>query len=86
MERVYAFPVFANAAFMGPIFGPVVGGFIGTPVSSRLVAVDGMDYSHYIWPNPRPRSSLPARNLHAHPSEMESGASQKDNGRRPLRG
>ncbi|KAG9241057.1 major facilitator superfamily domain-containing protein [Calycina marina] len=34
MERVYAFPVFANAAFMGPIFGPVVGGFIGQ--SSRL--------------------------------------------------
>jgi multidrug resistance protein len=29
MERVYAFPVFANAAFMGPIFGPVVGGFVG---------------------------------------------------------
>ncbi|KAH6664086.1 major facilitator superfamily domain-containing protein [Halenospora varia] len=29
IERVYAFPVFANAAFMGPIFGPVVGGFIG---------------------------------------------------------
>jgi len=28
MERVYAFPVFANAAFMGPIFGPIVGGFI----------------------------------------------------------
>ncbi|XMA18391.1 hypothetical protein WAI453_011182 [Rhynchosporium graminicola] len=23
MERVYTFPVFANAAFMGPIFGPV---------------------------------------------------------------
>ena len=34
MERVYAFPVFANAAFMGPIFGPVVGGFIGQ--SSRV--------------------------------------------------
>lgn len=29
LERVYAFPVFANAAFMGPIFGPVVGGFVG---------------------------------------------------------
>ena len=29
MERVYAFPMFANAAFMGPIFGPVIGGFIG---------------------------------------------------------
>lgn len=29
MERVYAFPVFANAAFMGPIFGPIIGGFVG---------------------------------------------------------
>jgi multidrug resistance protein len=29
MERVFAFPVFANAAFLGPIFGPVVGGFVG---------------------------------------------------------
>ncbi|KAI4219997.1 MAG: hypothetical protein LQ349_008200 [Xanthoria aureola] len=35
LERVYAFPVFANAAFMGPIFGPVVGGFIG---ESKLVS------------------------------------------------
>ena len=35
MERVWAFPVFANAAFMGPIFGPVVGGFVG---QSRLVS------------------------------------------------
>lgn len=34
LERVYAFPVFANAAFMGPILGPVVGGFIGQ--SSRV--------------------------------------------------
>ena len=34
MERVYAFPIFANAAFMGPIFGPIVGGFIGQ--SSRV--------------------------------------------------
>ena len=29
LERTYAFPVFANGAFMGPIFGPVVGGFVG---------------------------------------------------------
>lgn len=29
LERVIAFPVFAVAAFMGPILGPVVGGFIG---------------------------------------------------------
>ena len=35
LERVYAFPVFANAAFMGPIFGPVVGGFVG---ESKLVS------------------------------------------------
>jgi MFS family permease len=35
MERVYAFPVFANAAFMGPILGPVVGGFIR---QSKLVS------------------------------------------------
>ena len=34
LERVYAFPVFANAAFLGPICGPVVGGFIGQ--SSRV--------------------------------------------------
>ncbi|MCJ1248876.1 hypothetical protein MMC30_006097 [Trapelia coarctata] len=34
MERVYAFPLFANAALMGPIFGPIVGGFIGE--SSRV--------------------------------------------------
>ena len=28
MERVFAFPVFANAAFLGPVIGPVIGGFI----------------------------------------------------------
>lgn len=28
MERVFAFPMFANAAFLGPVLGPVVGGFI----------------------------------------------------------
>ncbi|GME37265.1 mfs general substrate transporter [Neofusicoccum parvum] len=28
MERVMAFPVFANAAFTGPVLGPVMGGFI----------------------------------------------------------
>ena len=35
MERVFAFPVFANAAFLGPIFGPIVGGFVG---QSNLVS------------------------------------------------
>ncbi|TVY41829.1 putative efflux pump, partial [Lachnellula subtilissima] len=29
IERGYAFPLFANAALMGPILGPVVGGFVG---------------------------------------------------------
>lgn len=28
MERTTAFPVFANAAFLGPIIGPVMGGYI----------------------------------------------------------
>ena len=28
LERVYAFPIFANAAFTGPLVGPVMGGFI----------------------------------------------------------
>ena len=35
LERVFAFPAFANAAFTGPVFGPVVGGFIG---ESNLVS------------------------------------------------
>lgn len=28
IERTYTFPVFANAAFLGPILGPVMGGYI----------------------------------------------------------
>ncbi|GAB7366165.1 hypothetical protein MBLNU230_g7727t1 [Neophaeotheca triangularis] len=28
LERVYAYPIFANAAFTGPLIGPVLGGFI----------------------------------------------------------
>lgn len=28
LERVFAFPVFANAAFTGPLLGPVIGGWI----------------------------------------------------------
>jgi MFS family permease len=39
LERVFAFPVFANAAFSGPLLGPVVGGFIAqsSAVSWRFV-------------------------------------------------
>ncbi|KAI9841833.1 MAG: hypothetical protein M1838_003408 [Thelocarpon superellum] len=39
MERIYTFPIVANAAFIGPIMGPVLGGFIGesTVVSWRWV-------------------------------------------------
>lgn len=33
-ERVLTFPIFANAAFSGPILGPVVGGYI---VSSKIL-------------------------------------------------
>lgn len=43
MERVYAFPVFANAAFMGPIFGPVVGGTCSLPFIYIYV------YIHFRW-------------------------------------
>ncbi|CAK3944170.1 MFS general substrate transporter [Lecanosticta acicola] len=28
LERVFAFPVFANAAFTGPLLGPIMGGYI----------------------------------------------------------
>lgn len=39
LERVYMFPVFANAAFCGPLLGPVMGGFIAesSAVSWRWV-------------------------------------------------
>ena len=30
LERVITFPIFANAAFTGPLFGPVMGGFIAS--------------------------------------------------------
>jgi multidrug resistance protein len=33
MERVFAFPMFANAAFLGPVIGPVFGGFIAQSTS-----------------------------------------------------
>ena len=33
-ERTYTFPVFSNAALMGPILGPVVGGYIGAKTHS----------------------------------------------------
>ncbi|MCJ1470349.1 hypothetical protein MMC07_008994 [Pseudocyphellaria aurata] len=32
-ERAYTFPVFANAAIMGPVLGPVFGGYIGASTS-----------------------------------------------------
>jgi multidrug resistance protein len=39
MERTFAFPVFANAAFSGPLLGPVIGGYIAqsTIISWRWV-------------------------------------------------
>ncbi|KAK4555815.1 hypothetical protein LTR86_007035 [Recurvomyces mirabilis] len=37
LERVFAFPVFANAAFTGPLLGPVMGGFIVQYVDWRWV-------------------------------------------------
>ena len=39
LERVFAFPIFANAAFSGPLMGPVIGSFIAqsSAVSWRWV-------------------------------------------------
>ncbi|KAK8173341.1 hypothetical protein IWX90DRAFT_426699 [Phyllosticta citrichinensis] len=39
LDRVYAFPVFANAAFVGPVLGPILGSFIATSphVAWRMV-------------------------------------------------
>ncbi|KAK3071894.1 hypothetical protein LTR53_007812 [Teratosphaeriaceae sp. CCFEE 6253] len=37
LERVFAFPVFANAAFTGPLLGPVMGGFIAENLDWRWV-------------------------------------------------
>ncbi|KAK5110953.1 hypothetical protein LTR62_005491 [Meristemomyces frigidus] len=37
LERVFAFPVFANAAFTGPLLGPVMGGFIVQHLDWRWV-------------------------------------------------
>jgi MFS family permease len=47
MERVFAFPVFANAAFSGPIIGPVLGGFIVS--SSALGTWRWTDWITLIW-------------------------------------
>ncbi|TKA81917.1 hypothetical protein B0A49_00150 [Cryomyces minteri] len=45
MERVFAFPVFANAAFTGPLMGPVMGGFI---VQSSLISWRWVEWSTLI--------------------------------------
>jgi MFS family permease len=37
-ERTAVFPVFANAAFWGPILGPVLGGFIGQAASNGIIS------------------------------------------------
>ncbi|KAK5121270.1 hypothetical protein LTR85_005436 [Meristemomyces frigidus] len=37
MERVFAFPIFANAAFTGPLLGPVMGGYIVQYIDWRWV-------------------------------------------------
>jgi hypothetical protein len=45
LERVYTFPVFANAAFTGPLLGPVMGGFIA---QSSAVSWRWVEWSTYI--------------------------------------
>jgi multidrug resistance protein len=45
-QRTIAFPVFANAAFWGPILGPVVGGYIG---QSSLIGWRWTEWITLIW-------------------------------------
>lgn len=37
LERVFAFPIFANAAFTGPLLGPIIGGYIAEYLDWRWV-------------------------------------------------
>ena len=37
LERVFTFPIFANAAFTGPLLGPIMGGFIAENLDWRWV-------------------------------------------------
>jgi len=37
LERVFAFPIFANAAFTGPLLGPIMGGYIAEYINWRWV-------------------------------------------------
>ncbi|SMY23435.1 unnamed protein product [Zymoseptoria tritici ST99CH_1A5] len=51
IERVFAFPVFANAAFSGPLLGPIIGGFIAesSAVSWRFVEWTTLMFSGVIF-------------------------------------
>ena len=46
LERGYIFPMFANAAFTGPLLGPVIGGFIA---QSPLVSWRWTEWTTLIW-------------------------------------
>ena len=48
-ERTFVFPVFANAAFWGPILGPVLGGFIGQAASKGIISWRWTEWVTLIW-------------------------------------
>lgn len=48
-ERTAVFPVFANAAFWGPILGPVVGGWIGQASAEGILDWRWTEWVTLIW-------------------------------------
>jgi len=52
LERVYAFPIFANAAFTGPVLGPVIGGFVSAYFEVCLILPNtGLSRSQRVTPS-----------------------------------
>jgi MFS family permease len=48
-ERTAVFPIFANAAFWGPVLGPVLGGFIGQASSKGIISWRWTEWVTLIW-------------------------------------
>ncbi len=71
MERVHASPVFANAAFMGLIFEPIIGSFVG---ESSLVSWRWTEWivPHQFGTRFVPDYAIPAGDVRANSAEIES--------------
>lgn len=100
LERVYTFPVFANAGFLGPVLGPVVGGYAA---SSKVLdnwrwvcsSTQGkwieaycltgrLDHSDLVWCHLCGRRPIPPRDLSANATEMEGRSPTTSDWRRSI--